>query len=327
MFIANLLHVLRFGLLKNPNDDILTNCSMNFLLIALCLFAGWILRSTAILPQDSHKGINIWILYVALPSVALLYIPDIKWSNELVMPIAMPFIVWTGAWIVMRLVAPHMRLDKGTSTSLLLTGGLGNTSFIGFPLTQAYFGDDGLRIAVICDQISFLVLSTLGVISAMHASNNGRSNVATMFRSILRFPSFLAFVAALTLPSFIDMKPMNPLFERLADTLVPLALFSVGMQLRVSEWRSETTALALGLTYKLLVAPVIILATALLFRLSGVVPQTSVFESAMPPMITSAILAAEYQLNPKLSNLMVSIGLLLSLATTALWWLAVRLLL
>ena len=228
----------------------------------------------------------------------------------------MPLLVWGGAWFLLKLFARRFALDKGTHAALLLTAGLGNTSFIGFPLTQAYFGDEGLRIAVICDQISFITLATLGLITALNASHSADSGMKAMVRSVVRFPSFLAFVAAL-----------NPLLTKLASTLVPLALFSVGLQIRFSEWRRELPSLSLGLAYKLLIAPGLVLCAALAFHLKGIIGQTSVFEAAMAPMITSAILAAEYQLNPRLSNLMVSVGILLSIATTGLWFFVLRVLL
>jgi predicted permease len=107
---------------------------MNFLLIALCLLAGLVLRYYGIAPEDSHKGINIWILYIALPAVSLLYIPEITWSGALILPVMMPLLVWTGAWLTLKLFAGGFNLDKGTHAALLLTSGLGNTSFVGFPL-------------------------------------------------------------------------------------------------------------------------------------------------------------------------------------------------
>ena len=48
---------------------------MDFLLIAICLLSGLVFRSAGILPENSHRGINAWILYIALPAVSLLYIP------------------------------------------------------------------------------------------------------------------------------------------------------------------------------------------------------------------------------------------------------------
>ena len=47
--------------------------------------------------------------------------------------------------------------------------------------------------------------------------------------------------------------------------------------------------------------------------------QVTLFEAAMPPMITAAIVAAEHELDPELSTLMVAVGLLLSFATLGGW--------
>jgi len=302
------------GLVSVPGGS-----SMNFLLIAVCLVAGFVLRSCGVLPENAHKGINAWILYIAMPAVALLYIPAIKWSSALILPAAMPLVVWSGAWLFLQAFARRLVLDRGTHAALLLTAGLGNTSFVGFPLTQAYFGEEGLRIAVICDQLTFIALTTLGVMTALNAVHGNGSGRKAMFGNIVRFPPFIAFVVAVVISLFVDVAPLNPLLNRLAGTVVPLALFSVGMQIRFSEWKRELPALSFGLTYKLLIAPALILCAALGFHLRGIIAQTSIFEAAMAPMITSAILAAEYQLNPRLSYLMVSVGIIVSMATTGFW--------
>lgn len=293
---------------------------MNFLLVALCLFAGWFFRTKNILAADAHKSINIWILYVALPAVALLYIPQISWNNDFLLPIAMPIVVWAGAWIFLKIISRFIHMSNETFAALLLTAGLGNTSFVGFPLTQAYFGDEGLRIAVVCDQLSFITLSTFGVLTAMHTTHGRNIRGALLLKKIILFPPFIGFIAALILPLFITLSPIHPLLEKLAVTLVPLALFSVGLQIRFSEWKKEKIFLAQGLFYKLLLAPALILLLAKIFHFKGIAAQTAIFESAMAPMITSAILAVEYQLHPRLAGLMVSIGIILSLVTTAAWW-------
>ena len=300
---------------------------MNFILIAICILAGLILRSSGILPENSHKGINTWILYIAMPAMALLYIPSIEWSSSLILPLAMPLLVWSGAWLTLKLFARSMALDPKTQAALLLTAGLGNTSFIGFPLTQAYFGDEGLRIAIICDQISFVVLSTVGMITAIKGSQSTGRGKRGMIKNVLRFPPFLAFIAALIIPRHPDLAWLNPLLTKLAATLVPLALFSVGSQIRFAEWKRELAPLSLGLGYKLLIAPAFVLCAALAFHVRGIVAQASIFEAAMAPMVTSAILATEYRLNPRISNLMVSLGIVLSILTTALWWFILRALL
>ena len=296
---------------------------MNFLLIVVCIASGWLLKKANLVPNDAHRGINLWIIYVSLPSVAMAYIPSIKWSGEVAFAILMPFIVWTGGWIFLHAISAKLRFDKKTFAALALTAGLGNTSFIGFPLTHAYFGEEGLRVAVVCDQLTFVALSTVGLLAAMSASEIGTSKKRILLKKLFQFPPFLAFLAALTLPHLLNVAPATPLFEKLGGTLIPLALFSVGLQLRFSDWKSEWRLLSVGLGYKLVIAPTLMLCIILVAPVSGVVVRTTVFEAAMAPMITSAILAAEYQLNPRLTTLMVSVGIPLSFATTFLWWLIV----
>jgi predicted permease len=297
---------------------------MNFVLIAVCLIAGIILRSTKGLPENAHKGINAWILYIALPAMSLLYIPAIEWSTALILPAAMPIAIWAAAWASLKFFGDRISPDKQTQAALLLTAGLGNTSFIGFPLTEAYLGHEGLRIAVICDQVNFIALSAFGVMTALKAAHSSKTNGQGVLKTLIRFPPFFAFVAALILPRFMNLDPIAPLLTRLGNTLVPLALFSVGLQIHFSEWRRELRCLTAGLAYKLIVAPAMVLGAALLFHVRGFPAQASILEAAMAPMITSAILASEYRLNPRLSNLMVSVGTLISIATTYFWFLVSR---
>lgn len=297
---------------------------MNFILIAVCLIAGLILRSARILPENAHKGVNAWILYVALPAMSLLYIPAIEWSTALILPAVMPIAVWTVAWAGLKVFGNKISPDQQTQTALLLTAGLGNTSFIGFPLTEAYLGREGLRIAVISDQVNFIALSCFGVMAALKAAHSPGSEKKGLLKTLLRFPPFSAFLAALILPRFLSLDPVVPLLTRLGNTLVPLALFSVGLQIHASDWRRELKCLSAGLAYKLVIAPAIIFAAAVILNVRGIPAQASILEAAMAPMITSAILASEHGLNPRLSNLMVSIGTVLSLGTTALWYLASR---
>jgi predicted permease len=41
-------------------------------------------------------------------------------------------------------------------------------------------------------------------------------------------------------------------------------------------------------------------------------------------MVTAGVIAAQYNLNPRLANLVLGIGILLSFVTTGIWWLILR---
>jgi predicted permease len=110
---------------------------------------------------------------------------------------------------------------------------------------------------------------------------------------------------------------------RIGDTLAPLALLSVGMQLRLDAVREHAPALALGLGYKLVLAPAFVVGLLWLFGAApDMTSNVSVIEAAMPPMIGAGIVAAQANLAPRLVSLMIGLGIPLGLVTATGWhWL------
>jgi len=71
------------------------------------------------------------------------------------------------------------------------------------------------------------------------------------------------------------------------------------------------------MSYKLLIAPTIILLVSLLIHQNDIVAKISVMQASMPAHITGSLLASQYNLNPKLCTLMVGIGIMASFLTSA----------
>ena len=69
---------------------------------------------------------------------------------------------------------------------------------------------------------------------------------------------------------------------------------------------------------KLLFAPLLCLGAGLAFGVHGLTLTVGVLEAAMAPMISAAILADEYGLDPPLTNGLLGAGILLSLVTVPL---------
>lgn len=300
---------------------------VNFILIAGSLLMGLLFNIFGSLPRDSYKGINAWVLFVALPALSLKYIPSIEWSHHVIFPAIAPVIGWVGAWLAVTVYSSKFRVDNATRGSLKLSTGLANTSFLGFPLVVAYFSEEALSIAIISDQVTFMLLTTVGIITALRAADGETVSVGVIIRRAIKFPPFIAFIFALVLPQFFDLSPLNPILDRLIATVGPLALFSIGLQLKFSEWKTEWRNLSFGLLFKLFISPALVLAAALLLNMKGTIPQVSILQAAMPTLVTGSLLADEYKLNPQLANLMVGLGIFISFLSTAFWWYIMQLLL
>jgi malate permease and related proteins len=155
-------------------------------------------------------------------------------------------------------------------------------------------------------------------------SGNGKTDFLSLTKKLLTFPPFLAIPVALLLPQVISFEPIEPVFTSLAATLSPLALFSVGLQFQIGNIRNDWKPIAIAVGYKLILAPLIICLLAILLGISGMFAKLSVFEAAMGTMISAGILNNEFGLNPRLSNLIVFVGILLSFITSGIWYLVME---
>ena len=192
-------------------------------------------------------------------------------------------------------------------------------------MIEAYYGHQGLATGIIVDQLgSFLVLSTLGItVAGIYSS--GRPSVGEMAKRIFLFPPFIALMLALLLMPVEYPDWLAIVLKRMGDTLAPLALLAVGFQLRLGHLAGNVRNLAIGLSFKLVLAPLaLFLLYVPLLGAHGQAIQITLFEAAMPPMITSAILATEHDLDPPLATLMVAMGLVISFATLTCWWWLMR---
>lgn len=294
---------------------------INFVLIAVCIIAGMIFRSTKTIHPDAHKGINTWVLYLALPAVSFKYLPKVQWSLEMLFPILSTVLIAVGSSILVLFYSRIKNYSRRSRSTMELASGYSNTSFIGFPLIAAFYGEQYLSIAIICDQTMFLMLSTMGIITALKGgSKSGKISSIFILKRLFTFPPFLGCISALILSQFFNLDFAEPLFDKLAATVAPLALFSVGLQLKFNGWRKLIPQISTSMLYKLILAPLCVLVLALVFDIKEDIAKISIFEAAMPTVVTSSIIAEQFRLNTKLINLIIGISILVGFVTTGIWF-------
>ena len=299
----------------------------NLILLFLCLFLGFILRKTKVFPENGHIALNSFVINISLAALSLYYIPKIDISYEVIFPVA---IGWLNIFLAMAffsILGKKMNWSKAVIGALIMCAGFGNTSFVGIPVIQSIFGESGLKTVMLVDQPgSFVALSTVGIAVANYYSGT-KSTVSQILGKILRFPPFLAFSIALLLNIFSIEIPtlLDEVFNKLGATTVPLALVSVGSQLKWQKLDSDTKPLFWGLLFKLMLFPAFIFVFYfIILKQSGEMIEISLLESAMAPMITAGIIAAAHKLEPKLCNLMIGVGIPLSFVTLAFWYLVLH---
>ncbi|MEN9448120.1 MAG: hypothetical protein RJA25_1410 [Bacteroidota bacterium] len=288
--------------------------------LILLFIIGIIVKYFQILPKDTARQINKFILNVPLPALVLVKIPFLEMSKEVVFPIASAWIVFLGSVIFAYFICKYFKYDKKTMACIILSCGLGNTSFVGYPVLEYFYGGESIRYAILVDQPgSFLLLSTFGILIATSFSSNGFNWKSILLR-LIKFPPFLIFIFALFVPKqFISGFTFDAL-TFLGAWMIPLAILSLGMQFKFNLKEIPWKKLNIGLSYKLIIAPLFIyILYVVILGKEGQIFTVSVMESAMPPMITSSLLAHEYDLDADLANAFPTIGILCSIPTLLLW--------
>ncbi|MCC9135086.1 AEC family transporter [Pontibacter silvestris] len=295
----------------------------SFILLFLCLAIGVLLRHVRDFPSNTPLVLNQFIIYISLPALALNFIPEIKLDQTLFLPIGVAWICFAGSALIFWSLGKIYSWSRKLTGCLILMAGLGNTSFIGFPVMEALYGNVGLRTSIIIDQPgSFLVLSTLGIAVAASFSR-GKASAQAILKKVFTFPPLVAFIVglAMNIAGLHFSDDLNDVFQRLGTTVTPLALVSVGMQLRIEKRSKHWGFLTLGLAYQLIISPAIIYGLYVwVFKARGEVVQVCVLEAAMAPMITPSIVAATYGLKPRLANMMIGFGIPVSFLTLAVWY-------
>ena len=110
----------------------------NFIIIFLCFILGVLLKNVQRFPRSSSLTINLFIIYISLPALILNKFPPLLKSLNLTglwwVPISMAWITFILSWILISHLGRKLNWSRAKTGALILTAGLGNTSFVGFPL-------------------------------------------------------------------------------------------------------------------------------------------------------------------------------------------------
>lgn len=291
-----------------------------FVLLVVCLALGMTVSRYAQPPIGLAPGLNWWLINIALPAMVLQLIPRLHFDLHMLYLVLSQWLVFAGAWLLFPAIGARRGWSRARIGALVLVAGLGNTSFIGYPLIEALRGHEGLAYAIVADQAGCFIALAVGGIVVASIYSGQKPQAAQILRRVLLFPAFIALVGGIVVgalggwPAVIDT-----LLGRIAATLTPLALFVVGLRFRLHLGRERLAAVGLGLAYKLALIPALVLGLGLVCGVHGLPLTIAVLQAAMAPMVSAAILADQHNLDPPVANTLLGAGTLLAFATVPLW--------
>jgi predicted permease len=288
------------------------------------LFLGLFLQKTPGFPRNTaSRWVQAYLINIVLPALALLYIPEIKPSWGLLIPISAAWFTFLLSWALFGFLGNRYNWGRNTTGCLIIVAGLANTSFLGFPVIEGLYGKAGLPTALLIDQGgSFLIVSSLSILVGSLYGNHSES-LRKVPLKILKFPPFGFLVGTLVM-SFFNLKTpelLIPLLQLIGKTMPPMALLAIGLKFSVDRSSLASRFFWYGLGYRLILAPALVW---LIYH--NFLPEDSlelkvtVLESGMAPMITGSIVAMKFGLQPRLATLLSGLGMPLSAISLLIWY-------
>lgn len=299
-----------------------------FITVLGCLFAGLIARKIDTRAMLATPWLNGLIIYFILPCIVLTSIPDISvepssfflifapWATYALM---IPFCLWA---------CRRMKLDLASTGAITLLCILGNTAFLGIGMVRSFLGEDAVGPAVVYDQLgSFLALCILGSVtiaictapSSSTPESKSRIKIGDIIKKIISFPPFIALVVAVFIPSSNNFGPFLVLMKWVGLSILPIALFVVGLQMKLSIQPEHRLPVAFALGIKLILIPLFVLIAAVSLKISQPNFNTAVFQAAMPSMVTPAIMLISANIAPRLVSSILGTGTLVAMMSLPFW--------
>jgi hypothetical protein len=215
-------------------------------------------------------------------------------------------------------LAKFLKLEPPTFGALLLAAAIGNTGYLGYPISLELFGLENLVKAVFYDLFGTVIfMFTVGlVIAEYYGSSTGRINKV---KEIATFPPLIALVVALLLKQINLPIFLTKTIDYLGAATIPLIMLTIGLSLEATQIKTFKIPILIAVIIKLIISPAFALLTTSLFAL----PQTSlgiiVLEASMPTVMFSLIIGLKYGLDISFLPAVIVVTTLISMLTIPLW--------
>ncbi|MGM0370416.1 MAG: AEC family transporter [Bacillota bacterium] len=295
------------------------------LILFFLLMIGFIIRRLEIVDQHLNKNLTNLIIYVTLPAL-IINSMDYDFSLERLNQLGVVLFIAVGIFILMTIVSWSLsslltedKQERAIYRFILI---FANVGFMGYPVVEVIFGQQGVFLAAIYNLVFNIFLWTLGVLIMISSnSENAKLDLSNLVNpGIISIGiGFLIFLFSIDLPGAV-----NHTFAMLGETTTPLAMIVVGnvlAQVKVKDIFSKFKLWFVALI-RLLMLPLAILfilqgISALIpsFNLSPTLLGVIVVLTGMPAAANTAIFAQEFGGDEALASEGIFLTTLLSVIT------------
>lgn len=271
----------------------------------IIILVGYIIARLKIMNTDGKKSLSKLVLNVTMPCTILssvLASDNLPEADRILQLLCIAFLSYIPLWIL-GIITPKLLGLKGSKHGIASFAILfGNVGFIGYPVTQAIYGNEALFYTSVFNMPFNLLCYSLGVYMLKKHNDTGEDVRFQFHLKNLITPaliaSLLAILIALTkirLPEVV----CSPI-SLIGAITTPAALMIIGITLSEMKFR-EMFQSAKAYLFTIICVIISPLVTYLLFApfTSGLTLRIAVILAAMPVATSGTMLCLEYKCDEK----------------------------
>ena len=289
--------------------------------VMLCIMLGYFLARIGMIKEELRKGLNGLCFKVFLPFYLFdsVYDTDVSeaFNPGLMLFCCLAMIAWFAALMI---IIPRLEPQNPRRGVLIQAMFRSNFALFGLPMAQTLCGKENMGPTNLLIGVCVPLVNVLAVIT-LETFRGGKPSVKKMLLGIAKNPLIIASLLGLTfnllnIPLYADLRKT---IISLGSVATPLSMVALGASFSFASTRAYRKQLALGVSGKLLISPLLMVTLGALlgFRAETLVPILIFFGA--PTAVSSFPMAQQMDGDGELAAALVVFTSALSILTIFLW--------
>lgn len=304
-------------------QKVLTQVIVLFSLIAV----GYVCKKLKLLSNNMNQDVSNLLVYITLPAMIIVSLSSLAFSQELLVEtmqlLGISFVMYL-VFIFLSYILVRIWRVEGTTKDIYQFGLVfSNSTFLGYPVAYAVFGQQGLFFMAVCDVMFSVFLWTFGVLVMSRplkelSQEEGTSPRFSTLKKIINPGIVAVFIGFILLGTSLELpKAVGELLQLLGSVTTPLAMVFIGSILGDIEIKAilrDTKSILWGLQ-RLILLPFIVFCVLKFSGFEGYLLRIPVLYAAMPVGAMTSVMAAKYGNDYHLASRLIFSSTLLCIVT------------
>lgn len=267
--------------------------------VVIVISLGLLLRESKIVSKENWLGIELlsyWLLFPVLVVVSLLKMDLSKFSLESVtksylLAVLVHLLI---IWMLRKPLRKYLGVNGRSYSSIFQTSTRWN-AFIALAIAHNFAGDQGLAIVALLMAVTIPVLNFTNIVVLTLCCSDSKPTIAATVINTIKVPIIWGALIGLSLnlAKVPIYEPLMVSFDIIGRAGLGIGLLTVGAGLQIKTMFRPRMTVLIGFTAKLLLFPLLVLISSMIFQVSGLALQISILSASVATAMNGYVLARQ----------------------------------